>query len=190
MPATPHIEKHFTATDTVRDAVVGMADGFTVLFALAAGLLAAISSTSVIVTAGVAEIAAGAIATALGGYLAARTDAQHFASEYKREDWEIEHKRDFELKEVRDIFAGYGLVGQHSTMSWRRSPPDRKRWINFMMRYELGHEEPNPTRAPLSAATIAVFYLIGGLIPLLMPDSARRPMTMARLLPYRARAMR
>ncbi len=167
MPTTPHIEKHFTATETVRDAVIGMADGLTVPFALAAGLSAAVSSTSVIVTAGLAEIAAGAIAMGLGGYLAARTDAQHFASELKREDWEIEHKRDFELKEVRDIFAGYGLSGVALDNVVGAIASDRKRWIDFMMRFELGLEEPDPKRAPISAATIAVFYLIGGLIPLL-----------------------
>jgi vacuolar iron transporter family protein len=167
MPTTPHIEKHFTATETVRDAVIGMADGLTVPFALAAGLSAAVSSTSVIVTAGLAEIAAGAIAMGLGGYLAARTDAQHFASELKREDWEIEHKRDFELKEVRDIFTGYGLSGAALDGVVTAIAADRKRWIDFMMRFELGLEPPDPKRAPISAATIAVFYLIGGLIPLL-----------------------
>src|SRR5436305_6397520 len=111
MPTTPHIEKHFTATESVRDVVIGMADGLTVPFALAAGLSAAVSSTSVIVTAGLAEIAAGAIAMGLGGYLAARTDAQHFDAEVKREEWEIDNKRKFEIDEVRDIFAGYGLSG-------------------------------------------------------------------------------
>jgi VIT1/CCC1 family predicted Fe2+/Mn2+ transporter len=167
MPSTPHIEKHFTATETVRDAVIGMADGLTVPFALAAGLSAAVSSTSVIVTAGLAEIAAGAIAMGLGGYLAARTDAQHFASELKREDWEIDNKRDFELAEVRDIFAGYGLSGTALDSVVTSIASDRKRWVDFMMRFELGLEKPDPKRAPISAATIAVFYLIGGLIPLL-----------------------
>ena len=167
MPTTPHIEKHFTATETVRDAVIGMADGLTVPFALAAGLSAAVSSTSVIVTAGLAEIAAGAIAMGLGGYLAARTDAQHFASELKREDWEIENKRDFELTEVRDIFAGHGLSGAALDSVVAAVASDRKRWIDFMMRFELGLEPPDPKRAPMSAVTIAVFYLIGGLIPLL-----------------------
>ena len=167
MPSTPHIEKHFTATETVRDAVIGMADGLTVPFALAAGLSAAVSSTSVIVTAGLAEIAAGAIAMGLGGYLAARTDAQHFASELKREDWEIDNKRDFELAEVRDIFAGYGLSGAALDSVVTSIASDRARWIDFMMRFELGLEKPDPKRAPISAATIAVFYLIGGLIPLL-----------------------
>src|SRR5579864_2705363 len=167
MPATPHIEKHFTATETVRDDVIGMAHGLTVPFALAAGLSAAVSSTSVIVTAGLAEIAAGAIAMGLGGYLAARTDAQHFASELTREEWEIENKRDFELKEVREIFAGYGLVGAALDNVVSAIASDRKRWVDFMMRFELRLEAPDPKRAPISAATIAVSYLVGGLIPLL-----------------------
>jgi VIT1/CCC1 family predicted Fe2+/Mn2+ transporter len=167
MPATPHIEKHFTATETVRDVVIGMADGLTVPFALAAGLSAAVSSTAVIVTAGLAEIAAGAIAMGLGGYLAARTDAQHFDAEVKREGWEIDNKRKFELDEVRDIFAGYGLSGAALDNVVTSIASDRKRWIDFMMRFELGLETPDPKRAPISAVTIAVSYLVGGLIPLL-----------------------
>ena len=167
MPTTPHIEKHFTATETVRDVVIGMADGLTVPFALAAGLSAAVESTAVIVTAGLAEIAAGAIAMGLGGYLAARTDAQHFDAEVRREAWEIDNKRKFELDEVRDIFAGYGLSGAALDNVVTSIASDRKRWIDFMMRFELGLETPDPKRAPISAATIAVSYLVGGLIPLL-----------------------
>jgi VIT1/CCC1 family predicted Fe2+/Mn2+ transporter len=167
MPATPHIEKHFTATETVRDVVIGMADGLTVPFALAAGLSAAVESTAVIVTAGLAEIAAGAIAMGLGGYLAARTDAQHFDAEVRREAWEIDNKRKFELDEVRDIFAGYGLSGVALDNVVTSIASDRKRWIDFMMRFELGLDTPDPKRAPISAATIAVSYLVGGLIPLL-----------------------
>ncbi len=167
MPTVPHIEKHFMATDTVRDVVIGMADGLTVPFALAAGLSAAVSNTSVIVTAGLAEIAAGAIAMGLGGFLAARTDAQHFASELAREDWEIENKREFELNEVREVFAGYGLSGAALESVVSSITSDRKRWIDFMMRFELSLDRPDPKRAPISAATIAVSYLVGGLIPLL-----------------------
>jgi VIT1/CCC1 family predicted Fe2+/Mn2+ transporter len=167
MPATPHIEKHFTATETVRDVVIGMADGLTVPFALAAGLSAAVSSTAVIVTAGLAEIAAGAIAMGLGGYLAARTDAQHFASEQAREEWEIDNKRDVELNEVREVFVGYGLSGAPLDSVVAAITADRTRWTDFMMRFELGLERPDPKRAPISAATIAVSYLVGGLIPLL-----------------------
>jgi vacuolar iron transporter family protein len=166
MPATPHVEKHFTATETVRDVVIGMADGLTVPFALAAGLAAAVSSTKVIVTAGLAEIVAGAIAMGLGGYLAARTDAEHYASEQAREGWEIDHLRDKEVHEVTDIFRDYGLQGEALTAVVSALTADRKRWLDFMMRYELGLEAPDPKRAPISAGTIAASYLVGGLIPL------------------------
>ena len=114
MPATPHVEKHFTATETVRDVVIGMADGLTVPFALAAGLAAAVSSTKIIVTAGMAEIVAGAIAMGLGGYLAARTDDEHYGSERTRENWEIDNLREKEVQEVTEIFHGYGLKGDQS----------------------------------------------------------------------------
>jgi VIT1/CCC1 family predicted Fe2+/Mn2+ transporter len=166
MPATPHIEKHFTATETVRDVVIGMADGLTVPFALAAGLAAAVTSTKVIVTAGLAEIVAGAIAMGLGGYLAARTDAEHYGSERVRENWEIDNLRDKEVEEVEAIFRGYGLVGDALATVVKAVTADRKRWVDFMMRFELGLEEPDPKRAPISAGTIAASYLVGGLIPL------------------------
>lgn len=166
MPATPHVEKHFTATETVRDIVIGMADGLTVPFALAAGLAAAVSSTKVIVTAGLAEIVAGAIAMGLGGYLAARTDAEHYGSERKREDWEIDNLKGKEVQEVEGIFKGYGLTGEALAKVVSAVTSDRKRWLDFMMRFELGLDTPDPKRAPISAATIAVSYLVGGLIPL------------------------
>ncbi len=166
MPATPHVEKHFTATETVRDIVIGMADGLTVPFALAAGLAAAVSSTKVIVTAGLAEIVAGAIAMGLGGYLAARTDAEHYGSERAREEHEIDHLRDREVHEVTEIFEGYGLQGEELKAVVTAVTSDRKRWLDFMMRFELGLEEPDPKRAPISAGTIAVSYFVGGMIPL------------------------
>jgi len=167
MPATPHFEKHFTATAIVRDVVIGMADGLTVPFALAAGLAAAVSSTKIIVTAGLAEIVAGAIAMGLGGYLAARTDIEHYESERARENWEIDNLRDKELEEVTEIFQGYGLKGSDLTTVVTALSSDRRRWLDFMMRYELGLEEPDPRRAPISAVTIAASYFIGGLIPLM-----------------------
>lgn len=167
MPATPHVEKHFGASETIRDVVIGMADGLTVPFALAAGLSAAVSKTSVVVTAGVAEITAGAIAMGLGGYLAARTDMEHYHSEVKRESYEIDHMREREVAEVADVFKGYGLEGQALATVVGAVTSDRQRWVDFMMRFELGLEEPDPKRAPVSAATIAVSYLVGGLIPLL-----------------------
>ena len=166
MPATPHIEKHFAASDAIRDVVIGMADGLTVPFALAAGLSAAVSSTSVIVTAGMAEIAAGAIAMGLGGYLAARTDAQHYDSEEARENWEIDNKHEFEVAEVAKVFEQIGLTGEALTLAVAGITSDRRRWTDFMMRFELGLERPDPKRAPISAATIAIAYLVGGLVPL------------------------
>ena len=166
MPATPHVEKHFTATETVRDVVIGMADGLTVPFALAAGLAAAVSSTKIIVTAGMAEIVAGAIAMGLGGYLAARTDAEHYGSERTRENWEIDNLRDKEVQEVTEIFHGYGLKGDELNTVVTAITSDRERWLDFMMRFELGLEQPDPKRAPISAGTIAASYLVGGLIPL------------------------
>jgi VIT1/CCC1 family predicted Fe2+/Mn2+ transporter len=166
MPATPHVEKHFTATETVRDVVIGMADGLTVPFALAAGLAAAVASTKIIVTAGLAEVVAGAIAMGLGGYLAARTDAEHYGSERARENWEIDNVGDKEVQEVRAIFNGYGLKGDALKTVVAAVTSDRQRWLDFMMRFELGLEEPDPKRAPISAGTIAASYLVGGLIPL------------------------
>ena len=167
MPATPHVESHFGASESIRDVVIGMADGLTVPFALAAGLSAAVSSTSVVVTAGLAEITAGAIAMGLGGYLAARTDMEHYQSELAREAYEIEHLRERELAEVSKVFEDYGLEGAALKSVVGAVTSDRKRWVDFMMRFELGLEQPDPRRAPISAATIAISYLIGGLIPLL-----------------------
>jgi VIT1/CCC1 family predicted Fe2+/Mn2+ transporter len=133
---------------------------------LAAGLAAAVSSTKVIVTAGLAEIVAGAIAMGLGGYLAARTDAEHYGSERARENWEIDNFRDKEIQEVTEIFDGYGLKGDVLQTVVTVITSDRQRWLDFMMHFELGLEEPDPKRALISAGTIAASYIIGGLIPL------------------------
>ncbi|MGJ4945679.1 VIT1/CCC1 transporter family protein [Bradyrhizobium sp. HKCCYLS1011] len=167
MPATPHIEKHFTASETVRDVVIGMADGLTVPFALAAGLSAAVASTDVIVTAGLAEVVAGAIAMGLGGYLAARTDAEHYAAEEQREYDEVDQLRSREIAEVATIFRDYGLEGETLTSVVNAVAADRRRWVDFMMRFELGLERPDPKRAPISAVTIGGSYVVGGLIPLI-----------------------
>ena len=167
MPATPHVEKHFTGSESVRDVVIGMADGLTVPFALAAGLSAAVSSTHVVVTAGLAEIVAGAIAMGLGGYLAARTDTEHYNSEEKREFDEVEHQNAREIAETREIFSEYGLKDKALEDVVAAVTSDKQRWVDFMMRFELGLERPNPRRAPISAATIAISYLIGGAIPLI-----------------------
>ena len=166
MPQTPHIEKHFTAGAAVRDIVIGMADGLTVPFALAAGLTGAIASSHIILTAGFAEIAAGSIAMGLGGYLAARSDAEHYAAERKREEAEIITVPEVEAQEVQDIFKSYGLTQTESASvveALRQRPQD---WVDFMMRFELGLEKPEPGRAWKSALTIALSYVAGGIIPL------------------------
>ena len=166
MPATPHTEKHFTASETIRDIVIGMSDGLTVPFALAAGLSGAVASTGIVVTAGFAEIAAGSIAMGLGGYLAARTDAEHFYSERRREEEEIITLPDVETEEVAQVFRQYGLTDAEALPVVNAIKADPKRWVDFMMRFELGLEEPDPKRARSSALTISLSYIIGGLIPL------------------------
>src|SRR5262249_11459776 len=166
MPVTPHLERHFTATDTVRDVVIGMADGLTVPFALAAGLAGAIESTGVIVTAGLAEIAAGAIAMGLGGYQAARTDAEHYEAELARERRETEEVPRVEAEEVAGVFRRYGISDAAMRPVIAAITSDRRRWVDFMMRFELGLDRPDPARARRSALTIAAAYVVGGLIPL------------------------
>ena len=167
MPVTPHIEKHFTATATVRDIVIGMDDGLTVPFALAAGLSGAVASSGLVVTAGLAEIAAGSIAMGLGGYLAAKTDLEHYASERLRELRETQHIPEREAEEVSEIFRGYGLRDEQIAPLIETLQANPTQWVDFMMRFELGLEEPDPTRARISAWTIALSYVVGGLIPLL-----------------------
>ena len=166
MPTTPHIEKHFTAAETVRDIVIGMSDGLTVPFALAAGLSGAVASTGIVVTAGLAEIAAGSIAMGLGGYLAARTDAEHYASERTREIRETQTMPEKEEEEVAAIFRDYGVGQAQIDPVVKAIQADRERWVDFMMRFELGLETPDPSRARRSAFTIAASYIAGGLIPL------------------------
>lgn len=166
MPQTPHVERHFTASESVRDIVIGMSDGLTVPFALAAGLSGAVESSSIIVTAGLAEVAAGAIAMGLGGYLAARTDAEHYASERVREERETEEMPEKEAAEVADVLRSYGLEDDKVKAVVNSIRADRKRWVDFMMRFELGLEEPDPKRAGRSAFTIATSYIAGGLVPL------------------------
>ena len=170
MPQTPHVEKHFTASETVRDIVIGMSDGLTVPFALAAGLSSAVEATGagtgIIITAGLAEVAAGAIAMGLGGYLAARTDAEHFVSERAREEQETKEMPEKEAAEVADVLRSYGLGDDMVASVVNSIRADRKRWVDFMMRFELGLEEPDPKRARNSALTIALAYIAGGMVPL------------------------
>ena len=161
-----HLEKHFTAGDTVRDVVIGMSDGLTVPFALAAGISGAIQSTHIVVAAGIAEVAAGSIAMGLGGYLAAKGDAEHFANELKREYDEVENRPDDERQEVLDLFLAYGLTKDQAEPIVEAMSKDKDKWVNFMMRFELGLEKPDPKRAFKSAATIAFSYIGGGFIPL------------------------
>src|SRR6266487_2942312 len=166
MPQTQHVEKHFTASASVRDVVIGMADGLTVPFALAAGLSGAVATTGIIVTAGFAEIAAGSIAMGLGGYLAARGDAEHYESERVREEREVVEKPDAEREEVAEVFRGYGLTEAEIAPVLRVFGERHGAWVDFMMRFELGLEPPDPRRALTSALTIAGSYIAGGLIPL------------------------
>ncbi len=166
MPSTPHVERHFTATEAVRDVVIGMSDGLTVPFALAAGLSAAVTSSSLIVTAGLAEVAAGAIAMGLGGYLAAKTDIEHFDAEVARERREIAEVPHREVAEVESVMRGFGLEGEPLERVVTAITADRDRWVEFMMRFELGIERPDPRRAFTSAFTIGGAYIVGGLVPL------------------------
>ncbi|OWK45533.1 VIT1/CCC1 transporter family protein [Fimbriiglobus ruber] len=166
MPQTPHVEKHFTSSETIRDIVIGMSDGLTVPFALAAGLSGAVEATGIIITAGLAEVAAGAIAMGLGGYLAARTDAEHFASERAREEKETEMRPEAEAAEVAAVLRSYGLEEDKVVAVVNSIRADKKRWVDFMMRFELGLEEPDQKRARNSALTIALSYIAGGMVPL------------------------
>lgn len=166
MPTTEHLERHFTGSEHVRDIVIGMSDGLTVPFALAAGLSGAVSDARIIVVAGLAEIAAGSIAMGLGGYLAAKGDSEHYEHELAREWHEIHNIPDAEAAEVIEVLESYGLSAQESepvVTALRARPKD---WVNFMMRFELGLEKPEPTRARNSALTIALSYIAGGFIPL------------------------
>jgi VIT1/CCC1 family predicted Fe2+/Mn2+ transporter len=151
----------------VRDVVIGMSDGLTVPFALAAGLTGtAVATSKLVVIAGLAEIAAGSIAMGLGGYLAARTDSEHYENELAREYRETDELPEKEREEVADVFRGYGMTEQQLTPVVDAIVSDKKRWVDFMMRFELGFEEPDPKRARNSAATIAASYIVGGLVPL------------------------
>jgi len=166
MPQTRHVERHFTAGETVRDIVIGMSDGLTVPFALAAGLTGAINSAGIIVTAGFAEIAAGSIAMGLGGYLAAKSDAEHYSKEREREKREVVEIPEEEKREVAQVLHSYGLTYDESQPIVEALAKHPKKWVDFMMRFELGLEKPDPKRAMVSALTIAASYIAGGLIPL------------------------
>lgn len=162
-----HEEKHFEGSQLVKDVVIGMSDGLTVPFALAAGLSgAAIVSNSVIVTAGIAEIVAGSIAMGLGGYLAGKTEIDHYNSELAREYYEVDHYPERERQEVAEVFADYGLSMEHQNIIVDDISKDKDRWVDFMMKFELGLEKPNINAARNSAAAIGSAYIVGGIIPL------------------------
>lgn len=174
-PRRAHHEQHFDAGDTVRDIIIGMSDGLTVPFALAAGISGAIAASHIVVTAGIAELAAGGISMGLGGYLAARSDVDHYESERQREYAETHDVPEEERREIEGIFASYDITGPALTQLVDHITADRKRWVDFMMRFEVGLEQPDPRRAPYSAARIGGSYVVGGLLPLLpymlVPDS-------------------
>ena len=169
-PHHSHHEVHFNSSETVRDIVIGLADGLTVPFALAAGIAGAVtnvaSPTHLVVTAGLAEIAAGSIAMGLGGYLASRGDTEHFASERRREQHEVIHRPEDEAAEIYEIFEQYGVDRDAATPVLRSLQANPEKYVDFMMRFELGLEEPAPGRALRSAATIAISYIAGGAVPL------------------------
>ena len=148
------------------DVVIGMSDGLTVPFALAAGLSGAVSNSNIIVIAGIAEICAGSIAMGLGGYLAGKTAQDHYASEVKREYYEVENLRHREIEETKEFFANIGLSAGLQEKATAEISQDKDRWVNFMMKYELGLEKPDPGRATKSALNIGLSYIAGGIIPL------------------------
>ena len=162
-----HHEQHFAASDAVRDVIIGMSDGLTVPFALAAGISGAIAASHIVVTAGIAELAAGGISMGLGGYLAARSDVDHYNSEHRRELEETNAVPEEERREIEAIFAGYGIDGAPLKTLVDKITSDKRHWVDFMMRFELGLEKPDPRRAPISALRIGGSYVIGGLLPLL-----------------------
>jgi predicted membrane protein (TIGR00267 family) len=161
-----HHEHHLKSSDTIRDIVIGMSDGLTVPFALAAGLSGAVNSSGIVVTAGIAEIVAGSIAMGLGGFLAGRTEADHYDSELKREYEEIERVPEQEKAEVKVVFADFGLSASLQNQIADEMAKDKDKWVDFMMRYELGLEKPEANRASQSAVTIGLSYIVGGIIPL------------------------
>ena len=165
-PHGHHHEEHLKSSDLLRDIVIGMSDGLTVPFALAAGLSGAVVSSSIIIIAGIAEIAAGSIAMGLGGYLAGKTEQDHYNSELKREYEEVERVPDVEKQEVKDFFKGIGLSENIQTQAAEEIAKDKKQWVEFMMKYELGLDEPDPKRATKSALNIGLSYIAGGIIPL------------------------
>jgi VIT1/CCC1 family predicted Fe2+/Mn2+ transporter len=159
-------EQHLKSSEFITDIVIGMSDGLTVPFALAAGLSGAVDNNAIVITAGIAEIVAGCIAMGLGGYLAGKTEQEHYESELKREYFEVDNYRQKEIDEVKEIFAEYGIDEEGQTLLANQLAKDKKKWVDFMMKFELGLEEPHPKRARNSAFTIGSAYIVGGFLPL------------------------
>ena len=166
MSDTIYQEQHLKSSDFITDMVIGMSDGLTVPFALAAGLSGAVDSNAIVITAGVAEIVAGCIAMGLGGYLAGKTEQEHYENELRREYFEVDNYHQKEIDEVKEIFADYGFDDTGQTLIANQLAKDKKKWVEFMMKFELGLEEPHPKRARNSALTIGIAYFVGGLLPL------------------------
>ncbi len=163
---TAHIETHLKSSDFITDVVIGMSDGLTVPFALAAGMSSAVSDNDIVTTAGMAEIIAGSIAMGLGGFLAGKTEQEHYTSELKREYDEVDTVPEREKAEIKEIFAEYGLSKAAQDMLADELAKDKDKWVNFMMKYELGLEKPDANRARKSALNIGLSYVVGGIIPL------------------------
>src|SRR5947207_4510962 len=161
-----HHEEHVTSSALITDIVIGMSDGLTVPFALAAGLSGAVSSTGIIVIAGIAEICAGSIAMGLGGYLAGKTEQDHYKTELQREFYEVDNLRDREIAETKEFFANIGLSEELQEKATAEIANEKKQWVDFMMKYELGLNKPDPRRATKSAMNIGISYIVGGLVPL------------------------
>lgn len=162
-----HHETHVTSSDIVRDIIIGMSDGLTVPFALTAGLSGVLDTNHLIIVSGLSEIAAGCISMGLGGFLAGQTEIEHYDAELKREYEEVETVPDRERKEVEDIFIEMGVDKELSRQVTLQISQDKHKWVDFMMRFELGLDKPDKNRAYQSAVTIALAYLAGGFIPLL-----------------------
>ncbi len=160
-------EKHFRASDVIKDIVIGMSDGLTVPFALAAGLSGAVSSNDIVITAGMAEVVAGSIAMGLGGYLAGKTEQEYYDSEQIREYQEVEDFPEKEKQEVAEVFESYGLSKRLQLEIAEELSKDKNKWVEFMMRFELGMEKPDPKRALKSGLTIGSSYVLGGIVPLI-----------------------
>jgi len=161
-----HEEQHLKSSDLLTDVVIGMSDGLTVPFALAAGLSSANASTGIIVIAGIAEICAGSIAMGLGGYLAGKTEQDHYRTELQREFYEVDNLRDLEIAETKEFFANIGLSEELQEKATAEIANEKKQWVDFMMKYELGLDKPDPRRATKSAMNIGISYIVGGLVPL------------------------